>query len=141
MVKAAQVVFVRLTPNFFLVLPTPIHTIYLENEVIVECLERSGLMDHPITPSKVIWAWNMHVPTPSSFYSNNHTSNSRITFIKSVLLPDLDPSPVNVNLFLHRNLFLNYFQVGFPSILYNSSSPHSLVHLEGTVSKRCTKKN
>ena len=47
MVKAAQVVFVRLTPNFFLVLPTPIHTIYLENEVIVECLERSGLMDHP----------------------------------------------------------------------------------------------
>ena len=47
MVKAAQVVFVRLTQIFLLVLPTLIHTIYLENEVIVECLERSGLMDHP----------------------------------------------------------------------------------------------
>ena len=55
MVKAAQVVFVRLTPNFFLVLPTPIHTIYLENEVIVECLERSGLMDHPnVRPSSLL---------------------------------------------------------------------------------------
>ena len=53
MVKAAQVVFVRLTPNFFLVLPTPIHTIYLENEVIVECLERSGLMDHPSVDSLI----------------------------------------------------------------------------------------